>query len=102
MLEGLSFDPVTGRLCDYSADDRVDSASHVWAQTHSYLNRLDPVERRILRWLFGLDEETLSAEEIADRMNLSTAQVWRAVDRGLAEIGLYMLSESTLVIEEAA
>jgi len=102
MLDGISFDPVTGRLHDHSAETAGDIARHPQSQSRGYLSCLQPVEARVLRWLVGISEASLSVEEIAERMNMGVDQVWRVADRGLAAVGLYALGESTILIEEAA
>ena len=101
-MYGVSFDPISGRLRDFSADPDADFGRRQSVPRGGYLNRIHPVERRVLRWLFGVDDESLSAEEIAERMQMTADQVWHAAERGLAEVGLYALNESATLIEEAA
>lgn len=101
MFHEVSWDPISGRLHDRSNHVETDIAQQWWA-LRAHLNSLPVVERRVLRWLGGIDEASLSADEIAMRLNMTIDQVWQIAERGLAQIGLLVLSETPLLSEEAA
>lgn len=94
-MHGLFIDPETGRYFTDAPNDRihdVESPLGKW-RVRRYLRELHPLERRVLRWLLGIDCEALDAAEIAERMNMTVDQVWRSVDRAAAQIGFTLLTE---------
>lgn len=50
------------------------------------LSRLPALERRIIRWRYGVGCQELSDQQIADRLNLSRSGVWRIRQRALARL----------------
>jgi len=81
------------RLIDCLQDDKVLSpfdqvATSAWSdEVHRLLDTLSPMEARIIRWRFGLDdEEELTLKEIGDKYNLSRERIRQLQEQALAKI----------------
>jgi len=59
-----------------------------WSQeVRRLLDTLSPMEARIIRWRFGLDdEEELTLKEIGDKYNLSRERIRQLQEQALAKI----------------
>jgi RNA polymerase primary sigma factor len=62
--------------------------SQTWSdQVRSLLDTLTPMEARILRWRFGLDDEDeLTLKEIGDKYNLSRERIRQLQEQALSKI----------------
>ncbi len=81
------------RLIDCLEDDKVASpfeqvATSAWSsEVKRLLDTLTPIEARIIRWRFGLDdEEELTLKEIGDKYNLSRERIRQLQEQALAKI----------------
>ncbi len=81
------------RLIDCLQDDKVPSpyehvAASAWSsQVRRLLDTLTPIEARIIRWRFGLDEEEeLTLKEIGDKYNLSRERIRQLQEQALEKI----------------
>ncbi|MDO9018912.1 MAG: sigma-70 family RNA polymerase sigma factor [Deltaproteobacteria bacterium] len=81
------------RFIDMLEDDKVVSPlEHVmtvsWSnEVHRLLDTLSPMEARILRWRFGLDdEEELTLKEIGDKYNLSRERIRQLQEQALTKM----------------
>jgi RNA polymerase primary sigma factor len=63
-------------------------ASHKWtAEVRRLLTTLTPIESRIIRWRFGLDDEDeLTLKEIGDKYNLSRERIRQLQEQALGKI----------------
>ena len=71
------------------ADARTSTlASERWSdEVRRLLDTLTPIEARILRWRFGLDDEDeLTLKEIGDKYNLSRERIRQLQEQALAKI----------------
>lgn len=83
-----------GRMfIDFLQDDEAntpydDLASRKWAdEVRRLLTMLTPIESRIIRWRFGLDDETeLTLKEIGDKYNLSRERIRQLQEQALGKI----------------
>jgi RNA polymerase primary sigma factor len=85
------------KFIDFLQDDAAltpyDSlASHSWnAEVRRLLTTLTPIESRIIRWRFGLDdEEELTLKEIGDKYNLSRERIRQLQEQALGKIRRHM------------
>lgn len=53
---------------------------------HRLVRQLPPLERRVIRWYFGLDCEELNTCQIAERMGTSRQYVSKVKNRALARL----------------
>jgi hypothetical protein len=83
----LFIDPVDGRL------DFHEEAESKRALLYELVADLPPVERRVLRWLYGISCEQIEVSEIADRMNLTADQVWLYAEAATDLIGQLLIVE---------
>jgi RNA polymerase primary sigma factor len=76
-----------GALSPYDA-----LASHKWnAEVRRLLTTLTPIESRIIRWRFGLDDEDeLTLKEIGDKYNLSRERIRQLQEQALGKIRKHM------------
>ncbi|MBL8681480.1 MAG: sigma-70 family RNA polymerase sigma factor [Myxococcales bacterium] len=81
------------RFIDLLQDDNAPNpyevvASNGWnAELRKLLDTLTPMESRILRWRFGLDdEEELTLKEIGDKYNLSRERIRQLQEQALEKI----------------
>lgn len=81
------------KFMDFLADENVPSpfeavANASWSrEIQDLLNTLTPMEARILRWRFGLDnEEELTLKEIGDKYNLSRERIRQLQEQALAKM----------------
>jgi RNA polymerase primary sigma factor len=81
------------RLIDCLQDDKVPSpyehvAATAWSnQVRRLLDTLTPIEARIIRWRFGIDEEEeLTLKEIGDKYNLSRERIRQLQEQALEKI----------------
>jgi RNA polymerase primary sigma factor len=76
-----------GSLSPYEA-----LASHKWnAEVRRLLTTLTPIESRIIRWRFGLDDEDeLTLKEIGDKYNLSRERIRQLQEQALGKIRRHM------------
>lgn len=81
------------RFIDFLQDESVPSpyeivVSNSWSkEVRRLLDTLTPMESRILRWRFGLDdEEELTLKEIGDKYNLSRERIRQLQEQALAKI----------------
>lgn len=58
-----------------------------------FVHELPAVERRVVRWLFGIGCATRGPEEVAFRMNMSVDEVWRLAERAFSEVGFRAITE---------
>jgi RNA polymerase primary sigma factor len=67
-------------------------ASHKWtAEVRRLLTTLTPIESRIIRWRFGLDDEDeLTLKEIGDKYNLSRERIRQLQEQALGKIRKHM------------
>ena len=63
-------------------------ASHKWSsEVRRLLTTLTPIESRIIRWRFGLDDEDeLTLKEIGDKYNLSRERIRQLQEQALGKI----------------
>jgi RNA polymerase primary sigma factor len=63
-------------------------ANHNWsAEVRRLLTTLTPIESRIIRWRFGLDDEDeLTLKEIGDKYNLSRERIRQLQEQALGKI----------------
>ncbi|MFO0607913.1 MAG: sigma-70 family RNA polymerase sigma factor [Polyangiales bacterium] len=81
------------RLIDCLQDEKTISpfeqvATTAWSnEVQRLLDTLSPIEARIIRWRFGLDdEEELTLKEIGDKYNLSRERIRQLQEQALAKI----------------
>lgn len=81
------------RLIDCLQDEKTVSpfdhvASTAWShEVQRLLDTLSPIEARIIRWRFGLDDEDeLTLKEIGDKYNLSRERIRQLQEQALAKI----------------
>jgi RNA polymerase primary sigma factor len=81
------------KFIDFLEQDNVDTPyeqleSQRWSdQVRYYLSTLTPMEARILRWRFGLDDEDeLTLKEIGDKYNLSRERIRQLQEQALTKI----------------
>jgi RNA polymerase primary sigma factor len=81
------------KFIDFLQDDSVPNpyetvVSNSWSkEVRRLLDTLTPMESRILRWRFGLDdEEELTLKEIGDKYNLSRERIRQLQEQALAKI----------------
>ncbi|MDP8999502.1 MAG: sigma-70 family RNA polymerase sigma factor [Myxococcota bacterium] len=80
-------------LQDEGALSPYDSlASQKWnAEVRRLLTTLSPIESRIIRWRFGLDDEDeLTLKEIGDKYNLSRERIRQLQEQALGKIRKHM------------
>jgi RNA polymerase primary sigma factor len=67
-------------------------ANHNWsAEVRRLLTTLTPIESRIIRWRFGLDDEDeLTLKEIGDKYNLSRERIRQLQEQALGKIRRHM------------
>jgi RNA polymerase primary sigma factor len=67
-------------------------ATHKWtAEVRRLLTTLTPIESRIIRWRFGLDdEEEMTLKEIGDKYNLSRERIRQLQEQALGKIRKHM------------
>jgi RNA polymerase primary sigma factor len=67
-------------------------ANHKWtAEVRRLLTTLTPIESRIIRWRFGLDDEDeLTLKEIGDKYNLSRERIRQLQEQALGKIRKHM------------
>ncbi len=67
-------------------------ADHKWnAEVRRLLTTLTPIESRIIRWRFGLDDEDeLTLKEIGDKYNLSRERIRQLQEQALGKIRKHM------------
>jgi RNA polymerase primary sigma factor len=67
-------------------------ASHKWSsEVRRLLTTLTPIESRIIRWRFGLDDEDeLTLKEIGDKYNLSRERIRQLQEQALGKIRKHM------------
>jgi RNA polymerase primary sigma factor len=85
------------KFIDFLQDDDMLSpydslVSHRWtAEVQRLLGTLSPIESRIIRWRFGLDdEEELTLKEIGDKYNLSRERIRQLQEQALGKIRKHM------------
>ena len=85
------------KFIDFLQDDDMLSpydslVSHRWtAEVRRLLGTLTPIESRIIRWRFGLDdEEELTLKEIGDKYNLSRERIRQLQEQALGKIRKHM------------
>jgi RNA polymerase primary sigma factor len=81
------------KFIDFLQDESVPNpyetvVSNSWSkEVRRLLDTLTPMESRILRWRFGLDdEEELTLKEIGDKYNLSRERIRQLQEQALAKI----------------
>jgi len=81
------------KFIDFLQDENIPSpyeqvVNTSWSQeVRRLLDTLTPMEARILRWRFGLDdEEELTLKEIGDKYNLSRERIRQLQEQALAKI----------------
>jgi RNA polymerase primary sigma factor len=80
-------------LQDEGALSPYDSlANHKWnSEVRRLLTTLTPIESRIIRWRFGLDDEDeLTLKEIGDKYNLSRERIRQLQEQALGKIRKHM------------
>ena len=66
---------------------RFPEASRNRCRRHSALGTLTPIESRIIRWRFGLDnEDELTLKEIGDKYNLSRERIRQLQEQAIGKI----------------
>jgi RNA polymerase primary sigma factor len=67
-------------------------ANQKWgAEVRRLLTTLTPIESRIIRWRFGLDDEDeLTLKEIGDKYNLSRERIRQLQEQALGKIRKHM------------
>ena len=85
------------KFIDFLQDDDMLSpyetlVSHRWTdEVRRLLGTLTPIESRIIRWRFGLDdEEELTLKEIGDKYNLSRERIRQLQEQALGKIRKHM------------
>jgi RNA polymerase primary sigma factor len=85
------------KFIDFLQDDGALSpydslANHKWsAEVRRLLTTLTPIESRIIRWRFGLDDEDeLTLKEIGDKYNLSRERIRQLQEQALGKIRKHM------------
>jgi DNA-directed RNA polymerase specialized sigma24 family protein len=85
----LSLDPITGQLClSPSPTDRCESFALA-----GFLDDLPPVERRVVTLLYGIGSEQLDPELIAERLNVTTTQIWLILQHAFEFVGQSVITE---------
>lgn len=81
------------KFIDFLQDENVPSpletvVTNSWSEeVRRLLDTLSPMEARIIRWRFGLDdEEELTLKEIGDKYNLSRERIRQLQEQALAKI----------------
>ena len=81
------------KFIDFLQDESIPSpfetvVTNSWSQeVRRLLDTLSPMEARIIRWRFGLDdEEELTLKEIGDKYNLSRERIRQLQEQALAKI----------------
>ena len=85
------------KFIDFLQDESMPSpyenlASNRWGQeVRRLLGTLTPIESRIIRWRFGLDDEDeLTLKEIGDKYNLSRERIRQLQEQALGKIRKHM------------
>jgi RNA polymerase primary sigma factor len=85
------------KFIDFLQDDNAMSpydalANQKWnAEVRRLLTTLTPIESRIIRWRFGLDDEDeLTLKEIGDKYNLSRERIRQLQEQALGKIRKHM------------
>jgi RNA polymerase primary sigma factor len=85
------------KFIDFLQDDGALSpydslANHKWnTEVRRLLTTLTPIESRIIRWRFGLDDEDeLTLKEIGDKYNLSRERIRQLQEQALGKIRKHM------------
>jgi RNA polymerase primary sigma factor len=85
------------KFIDFLQDDGALSpydslANHKWnSEVRRLLTTLTPIESRIIRWRFGLDDEDeLTLKEIGDKYNLSRERIRQLQEQALGKIRKHM------------
>lgn len=85
------------KFIDFLQDEQAASphehlASQKWsAEVRRLLTTLTPIESRIIRWRFGLDDEDeLTLKEIGDKYNLSRERIRQLQEQALGKIRKHM------------
>ena len=85
------------KFIDFLQDEALPSpydslASNRWGQeVRRLLGTLTPIESRIIRWRFGLDDEDeLTLKEIGDKYNLSRERIRQLQEQALGKIRKHM------------
>jgi len=92
--KGVHFDTADGRrFIDFLQEENALSpydnlANQKWAdEVRRLLDTLTPIESRIIRWRFGLDDEDeLTLKEIGDKYNLSRERIRQLQEQALGKI----------------
>lgn len=81
------------KFIDFLQDENIPSpydklATHRWGQeVRRLLGTLSPIESRIIRWRFGLDnEDELTLKQIGDKYNLSRERIRQLQEQALGKI----------------
>jgi RNA polymerase primary sigma factor len=85
------------KFIDFLQDETLPSpyeslASNRWGdEVRRLLGTLTPIESRIIRWRFGLDDEDeLTLKEIGDKYNLSRERIRQLQEQALGKIRKHM------------
>ncbi len=85
------------KFIDFLQDEQMQSpyeslVSHKWSEeVRRLLGTLTPIESRIIRWRFGLDDEDeLTLKEIGDKYNLSRERIRQLQEQALGKIRKHM------------
>jgi RNA polymerase primary sigma factor len=85
------------KFIDFLQDDNMQSpyeslVSQKWGEeVRRLLGHLTPIESRIIRWRFGLDDEDeLTLKEIGDKYNLSRERIRQLQEQALGKIRKHM------------
>lgn len=81
----------SGQLLEDVPDDSQDlfeavSGRVVSLDLHRRLRELPPLERRVLRWRFGIGGAPASCREVAARLGVSADTAWRIEQRALSSL----------------
>lgn len=93
------------RFIDFLSDDSPtpydDAVSASWSKrVHELLEMLPPMEARILRWRFGLDDEDeLTLKEIGDKYNLSRERIRQLQEQALSKLRRTLNREERILTE---
>lgn len=86
----LSLDPITGQL---SLGFAMNEFGCQGFELREIVDYLPPLERRVVRQLFGVGCEALDPESIAKALGLSLTQLWLCVERAYSFIGQVAIAE---------
>lgn len=86
----LSLDPITGQI---ALDFEMNEFDCQGFELRAIVEDLPPLERRVIRQLFGVGCEVADPSDVAKALGLSLTQLWLCVERAYSFIGQVAIAE---------